>query len=377
GIGVEPATAAEIQRRVREALAEAENLSGELVVRGPSYESAHGWEEPQRWRFVLTAGGDFRLTGLTLEENVAYDASKGLQRSLNPSASMRGDTLFAAVRRGIAPGPPDANPTSSLLQTDFGAFVIAFLAADDPRLRHVTYEGRAAWRLDVPATPNAIVPDLSGDRFAVWVDKETRIPVRIVESKGGAAIAELRIENLEVDRDLPSGTFTLEFPPGAEVMRSDDGFRRVPLERVADVVGYAPLVPAFVPEGYELAEVAAHPGAGFPTGPEAGNPPSTDVVSLSYRRGFDQIVVTTRLRHVTGSADVWDDPLATGEGFRDEPERVTLGRGALADVEAKLLIVPRNVPHLWALTDELVVTVAGDLGRGDLVRVAESLRRSQ
>jgi hypothetical protein len=379
GIGVQPATAAEVQQAVREALAAAENISGVLVVRGRHYEEAYGWDRAQRWRFVLTAGGDFRLTGLTLEENVAYDASDGVQRSLNPSASLGGDALFAAVRRGIAPGPPDESPTESILQTDFAAFVRVLLAADpdDPRVREVTYAGRPAWQVDVAVRPNAIVPEFSGDHVAIWVDKETGIPVRIVESKDGATLDELRIENLEVDRELSPDTFTLEFPRGAEVMRANDGFRRIPLERVADVVGYAPLVPAFVPAGYELAEVAAHPGQGFPTGPEAGNPPSTDVVSLSYRRGFDQIVVTTRLRHVPSSPDIWDDPLATGEGFRDEPRRVTIGRGALADVEAKLLIVPRNIPHLWALTDELVVTVAGDLGRADLVRVAKSLRRSQ
>jgi hypothetical protein len=34
------------------------------------------------------------------------------------------------------------------------------------------------------------------------------------------------------------------------------------------------------------------------------------------------------------------------------------------------------IPHLWAQTDELVVTVGGDLSRAELVRVAESLRGS-
>jgi hypothetical protein len=380
GIVVEPAQAAEIQQAVRRALAAAQNLSGILVVEGRSYENAYGWDEPQRWRFVLTSEGDFRLTGLTLEDNLAYDASRGVQRSLNPSASIEGgDTLFAAVRKGIAPGPPDEipAPSDSLLQSDFGAFVRALLAADDPRVQEIVYEGRRAWRLEVDTSPNLIVPELSGNHFAITVDEQTGFPVRVVESKDGRKLDELRIEELTVDRDLLPDTFALEFPPGSEIMRSDAGFRRVSLERAEEAVGYAPLVPTFVPEGYELAEVAVHPGPGFPTGPEAGNPPSTDVVSLSYRRGLDQLLITTRLRHVPGSPDIWDDPLATGEGFRDEPSRVTLGRGALAGVEAELLIVPRNIPHLWALTDELVVTVAGDVGRADLLRVAESLGRGR
>lgn len=104
-----------------------------------------------------------------------------------------------------------------------------------------------------------------------------------------------------------------------------------------------------------------------------GNPPSTDVVSLSYRRGLDQILVTTRLRHVPDWSGAWGDPLATGEGFVDDPESVHLRRGALSDVEANVLIVPLNVPHLWAQTDDLVVTVSGAVSRADLLRVAESL----
>ncbi|MGH3016624.1 MAG: hypothetical protein ACRDNN_16890, partial [Gaiellaceae bacterium] len=189
----------------------------------------------------------------------------------------------------------------------------------------------------------------------------------------GRPLDDLRIEKLVVDDPLPRETFALSFPEGIEVTRSDEGFQRVALGDVAGAVGYAPLVPAWVPEGFELAEVAVAPGPGFPTGAEAGNPPSTDVVSLSYRRGLDQILVTTRLRHVPDWPDAWSDPLATGEGYVDEPERVTLSRGALSDVEANVLIVPLNVPHLWAQTDDLVVTVSGGVSRADLLRVAESL----
>jgi hypothetical protein len=371
----EKATAAEIQAKVRTAFAAAETLTGELVARGPGFEGAYGWKGTQRWRFALTARGDFRLTGLTLEENVTYDAARGVQRSLNPSESLDEGPLFAAERTGIAPGPPDPSPIDPILENDYGAFVRAFLAAEphDPRVRETTYDGRPAWRLDVATPVNQIVPEHSGDHFAIWVDQATGIPVRVVEQKNGRPLDELRIEKLVVDEPLPRETFTLRFPEGMEVMRSDEGFRRVALGDVAGAVGYAPLVPGWVPEGFELAELAVAPGPGFPTGVEAGNPPSTDVVSLAYRRGLDQILVTTRLRHVPDWPDAWSDPLATGEGYVDEPERVTLSRGALSDVEANVLIVPLNVPHLWAQTDDLVVTVSGGVSRAALLRVAESL----
>jgi hypothetical protein len=373
GIGVQQATAAEIQARVRSALAGLRTLSGELVAEGESYERRYDWTS-HRWRFVLTERGDFGLTGVGHEENLSYDARRGVRRTLNTSESLGTSDLFPHVERGIAPGPPDSYPADSILMSDYAALVRAFLAAGDPRVVETEYAGRPAWRLDVPVQVNRIVPEFSGDEFSIWVDQETGIPVQIVERKKGRARTELRIEGLAVD--APSARVRpVRFPPGLEVTRSDGGFRRTSLAGVEALVGYAPLVPAWLPDGFEPAEVAAGPGqVGF-TGAEAGNPPSTDVVSLSFRRGFDQIVVTTRLREVPGFAGEWADPLATGEGFRDRPEGVRLRRGALSDVEANVLVVPRNIPHLWAVADELVVTVAGDLSRAELVRVAESLER--
>jgi hypothetical protein len=372
--GPEVATAAEIKAQVRAALATLRNLSGTVVSEAPER------GDEARWRFTLTAEGDFGTIGPTDEERITYDSSAGVARSAQRSASIRGGTLFYVVLRGVAPGPPDQGPPTWMISDEFGAFVRALLAAEDPRVRRLRYEGRPAWRLDIEAVPNAIVPEFSSDHIEITVDRKTGIPVRVLETKNGAFLRELRIEDLAVNTDLPPGAFRLEFPAGAEVMRSDAGFRRVELREVARTVGYAPLVPASVPDGYQLTEVAVARETA-PTGSEAGNPPSRMVVSLSYRRGLDQFLVTTRLAHVPSDiepelppAEDWGDPLATGEGFIDEGEQLTVRRGALAGEEAELVLVPRGIPHLWALTDELVVTVGGDLSRAELVRVTESLR---
>ena len=150
--------------------------------------------------------------------------------------------------------------------------------------------------------------------------------------------------------------------------------------RVEGIVGYSPLVPADVPDGYELTEVAVAEDVTSPTGVEGGNPSSLNVVSLAYRRGLDRFLVTTRLSHVPtpgepqlSPEELWSDPLATGEGFRDEPDRIRLSGGALDGIESELLVAPRNTPHIWALTDNLVVTIAGDLSSAELIAVAESL----
>jgi outer membrane lipoprotein-sorting protein len=363
--GPDVATAAEIKTQVRAALAELENLSGTFVSDGPQR------GDERRWRFVVTADGDFRLDGPTPGEVITYDAGTGVARSAQRSASIDASTIFFAERRGVAPGPPDLGPPTWVLPDEFGSFVRALLAASDPRVRETTYEGRPAWRLDVDVAPNAIAPEFSGDRLELTVDRATGIPVRVLERKNGSFLSELRIEDVAVDERLAPDSLRFEFPAGAEVMRSDEGFRRIELVEVADAVGYGPLVPSWVPDGYDLAEVAVA-AESAPTGAEAGNPFSRMVVSLSYRRGIDQLVVTTRL---AGGA-TWDDPLATGEGFVDRPQPLTVGGGALAGIEAELVLMPRGLPHVWAVANDLVVTVAGDLGRAELVRVTESLRAS-
>jgi hypothetical protein len=364
--GPEVATAAAIKAKVQAALADMDNLSGVLV-----YDGTEKGDE-RRWRFTLSAAGDFLLVGPTKGETITYDASTGVVRSAQRSASLGGGPLFYAERTGVALGPPDLGAPTWMIPDDFAAFVSALLAAEDPRVREVVYQGRPAWQLDIDVVPNAIVPQDSADHLRITVDRETGIPVRVLETNDGAFWRELRIEDPAVNTDLPSDTFRLEFPPDADVLRSDDGFRRVPLSDVAGIVGYAPLVPAWVPEGYELAEVAVAREAD-PTGVEAANPPSRMVVSLSYRRGLDQFLVTTRL--AVPSENLWGDPLATGEGFVDRGAELTIGRGALAGEQAELVVVPRGIPHVWALTDELVVTVGGDLSRAELTQVTESLTR--
>lgn len=368
--GPEPATAADVKARVAHALSSARTMRGEIAYHATDPLTGRS---RTRWSFAMTAKGDFRLRQADGESDVAYDARHGVERSLNESASIQDEpTLFAAERRGLAPGRPDPGPSDWLLQRDLGAVVRALEAANDPRVQTGTYEDRSVWKVNVPVPSNALYPD--ADRFEITIDQETGIPILVVATLDGEFKSELRVEKLAVDSALGANDFELRFPHGMPVQRTDAGFRRVSLDEVAAEVGYPPLVPSSVPDGYRLAEIAVARRS-MQTGVEASNPISRDVVSLSYRRGLDQFIVTTRRRHVPGFPDEWSDPLATGEGFRDKPENITLAGGELSGLSADLLIVPRNIPHLWILTDELVVTVSGDLSRAELISVAESLRR--
>jgi outer membrane lipoprotein-sorting protein len=360
--GPERASAAEIKERVRSALAEARTMNGRLVYRALDVRS--GTFTMSRFSFATTAGGDFRLEQLDGPSDLAYDASAGVERSINTSASI-GAGRFYAERRGLAPGPPDQGPSDSLLARQLGATVRALVAAHDPRVNELVYQGEKAWRLVFPIRPNAIFAD--ADRLDVIIDQASALPLRVVATLRGSPRSELRIEHLAVNEKLAAGTFRLPFPAGAEVLRSGEGFRRLPLADVAAATGYEPLVPTRLPAGFRLTEVAVAKRAAATAG--GLNPPSREVVSLAYRRGLDQVIVATRLR----DGQSWRDPFAI-QGVRLRAERVTFSQGPLAASAAELIVDPRTPPHVWARTRKLVVTVSGDLTGSQLLEVAQSLQ---
>ena len=145
----------------------------------------------------------------------------------------------------------------------------------------------------------------------------------------------------------------------------------MPFEEAAQGVDYAPLAPGSLPRGYERAETRIADTTPSPTGNEAMNPPSEDVVSTAYRSGLDRIIVSTRRTGEDPAA--WQDPIASGEGNLVEPERVRLTAGALRGATANVVIDPRVEPHLYVVTDELVVTITGPLTREQLLAAANSL----
>lgn len=381
-LGPRVASAAEVRTRVAEALADLTTLRGEVTVEcevafGSCYPPEDGGRTTQAWSFVTTAEGDERDSGIGHLYEFAYQAEEGVQRSFFDQFG----TVSAEEVTGLPPGPPDFLARTSVLRRDVAAVVRAFLSttSDDP-VSEVTVDGREAWRLVAEVTPNKLAgPGGSGDELEVVVDRQTGFPLLVTETLEGAFLREVRLSNLVVDAPVEQGTFDLELPSDAEVFRQDAGFRRVALDEVGGVVGYQPVLPSDLPGGFELAVVTVA-SEGPPTGTEAANPPSRDVVSVAYRRGFDRIVVTTRatgpyeLASPDGAGSVagWDDPLASGEGFVDEPERFTVAGGALAGARAEVVISPRGIPHVWTFDDELVATVAGDATAEELRRMAES-----
>lgn len=377
-------SASEVRGRVSTALSSLRSLSGEVAVEcasnfGECAPPEAGGRTTLRWSFVTTAAGDERITGIGRRDDAAYSAVRREQRTVS------GGRPPAVVTTNLPPGPPDQAVRRSVLRRDVASVVRAFLATtDDVPVTEVTEQGRPAWRLAAPVTPNKLAgPGGSGDQLEVIVDRETGFPLRVTESLAGRFLHEVRLSNLVVDGPVDPASFTLEIPAGVTPFRQDVGFRAVALADVRAAVGYQPVLPAAaaLPAGYQLAEITVATQA-QPTGSEGANPPSRNVVSVAYRRGFDRIVVTTRSTGTarrcspvlpgSGTVACWADPLASGEGFVDRPEAFTVAGGALAGAQAELLVSPRGVPHVWTIDSRLVVTVAGDASAAELRRLAES-----
>jgi hypothetical protein len=340
-------------------LAGAQTIKGDLVY--TALDVRTGKTTTTRQTFAEDARGDLRLTNADGSTDLAYDAARGVERSITTSASM-GTGRFYAERVGLAPGPPDQGPADFILGRETGAVVRALAAAHSARVADVSYQGRAAWKLDTPITPNAVFADV--DRLQITVDRETGFPVHVLATLHGAFRSELTLDHLAVDEALPADEFAVQFPVGAEILRTNAGFVHADRAQAAKIVGYQPLLPSAVPDGFRLDTIAVARETES-TGPGGSNPPSRNVVSAVYRRGLDTFIVTTRQR----VAGAWRDPFAV-EGIDLASEQVSLpGAGV-----ASLVLDSRTVPHVWALTDQLVVTVSGDLDRAQLLSVARSLR---
>lgn len=209
----------------------------------------------------------------------------------------------------------------------------------------------------------------SGNRLVVVVDRESGFPLSVREELDGELVRGFELEDLELDPPLSARQFAPRVPTTATVV--DEGFRTVEFGDAQATVGYPPLAPGSLPDGYERAETRVATTTPGPTGNEAMNPPSRDVVSTAYRSGLDRIIVSTR--RTGDDPQAWQDPVASGEGNLVEPERVRLNAGALRGATANVVIDPRVEPHLYAVTDELVVTITGPLTREQLLAAANSL----
>ena len=367
GGGPQPAAAAELKARVQAAIATLEDAR----IWGTWRDRQHGTVP---FQLVLTSDGDvfFHQKGsrgvsgadAARTTTIAYDADRGVQGVVLPGAE--GTPPVYLERRGVAPGPPDYDLLREIpVRQQLGAVIRTLLAANDPTVSETTWRGRRAWQAVIPIQPSRPTYPDDIDRLTVIVDWETGLPVRILGTRQGRFVERTDVRRLAVNEGVRDDEFRLRPPQGAEIERRFDGFRRVTLAEAGAIAGYEPLVPRWLPDGYELAEVAAADRGNN----DLGDRWTRGVISLSYRRGLDQLVVTTR--RAGGHPSRWSDPLDLG--LEEGRQPLELAGGALAGSHGELVLEPRELPHLWAVGEGRLLTVAGPLSRDHLLRVAESL----
>jgi len=429
--GPPPVSAAAVVRIARTALASGQTLTADGtseswlplsisdVIVWPDAAPVVGEPIVRRYSLTLRNDGSYRETDVprTLQEAVrlthatymatwglvndsAYDAASGVHTyySRGYDAMMpqgKRVAVDAGVVTGCAPGPPDFwtdwSSGGAFGFGGFGGFLRALQAASGGDVRVGQYEGRPAWIVtcDLPVRWGWGEPDNPGvelktppmDLLVLTVDQGSGLPLRTQGWFGGAPVSDSRLENVRVGVTLSRDAFTVTIPADTRVYRHDMGFRTVSLQRAAAGVDYELVVPANVPEGYALSQVAVAPRDGTW---KWGTPPrGTEVVALLYRHGFASLTVTTRRarrarQYSHGDAFGLDVGGAESHGFnmtgsRQGPVAVRLTSGAFAGVRAWTVTGPLVIPHLWAVKKGVLLTIAGAATADELVAMADSL----
>jgi hypothetical protein len=311
---------------------------------------------------TLSIDGDWRIddpAGIS----IAFDARA---RTLQVNA----DEPEAHV--GLALSGPDS-PNALL---DHYLPLVVMSGALDRRSEGTAREGSWAGGATIDFTDHFRRPTLSpgayGDDLTdhVWVsvDEATLLPIAITHVSDQRPV-EVTVRRWEVARadltDAERARFTLwEDPPVPPV---DHGFASVDLRAAADLLGYVPPEPSWLPEGYAFRAVDIAPEPllwwSYPS-----LPPSERVVVLTYRRGMLETLTITARSADTGD---WQDPYHRGDmDLTGSPHSTPTGR-RFSVVRGPWPFWP--VTHAWAVTDGLVVTVGGDIAVADLRRVLDGL----
>ena len=321
-------------------------------------------------RIALTAAGDGRESVSHGKWILIYNDRLGIQWTL---VRRHGRLVVDSVVTDLPAGNVFSNIGDSadyFMQRSYSTALRALLAAHQRGMdvRSSKYQGRPAWTVTFAYDqPKGVVIRLT-------IDQQTGLVFASGQYDDGQPKWESRVENVRINQPLAPGLF---LPPAALRRRSwqttpaqrDYGFDRMSLSRVQRVVGSVPLVPAYVPTGYELADVTAVAKSSVAV------PPREPCVSMVYRRGFSSFTIGLMLEG--GGAptpDSWQGGAFTAGDLR---QQITLTSGALSGSRAEIFIgLWAQIAEVWVWGGDvpLNVVISGDLTRDELVAVAESLQ---
>jgi hypothetical protein len=288
---------------------------------------------------------------------------------------------------------------STYLMANFQALsnsLRALLAEAEPStpVSRTTYLGRPAWQADL----REVMPAADGStgvpaQWRVTVDEQTGLlmasDLRAVSARDklpGIA-RSFRVTRFEVDPDLPADWQRID-TSSSDQASFDPGTRfGTPESVAARAWPTLVLVPAHIPHGYRLTDVATRDYRGMEgehthetryvvlkhSRPRkyayirVGIDASKQRVQLRYRRGFSSFVISIKPLSGGAAASVKPDPAGA--------EDVVLTGGYLKGASASVWISPYfgEGPTLVTTTDRSRVTITGDLTRQELLDVADSI----
>ena len=384
--GPEAVSAAAVLERALGAVSSGRTWQADAVMKGADWNRSGVGYHYDVWRYhmVQSADGSYLLqqlgptrrlgsgggTSRRVTDAVAYDASTGILRHLKPGRRL-------SVVRDAPLGPPDRRP-SPLTGVDMGASLRALQAAGALELEKTEIDGRPAWTVTCTKGTPAVFPsgsnqDVDWPVYKVTVDARTWLPVRFQELQAGILTAELRIRDVRVNEPLPAGTFVLRAPRGLSVTPRRRGLQaRRAGERAAPSPPPRRSCPASVPSGYKLTDVALAARARTVNGMVGGK----HVFVLQYAHGFDALTVSTR-RIADPYYSATEDPVDSYDPNWSELVRTEapITSGAFAGVTASIVLATTSsTPHLWAVKDGVLLTIAGGANARELLKIADSLQ---
>jgi hypothetical protein len=390
--GPQPVSAAQVIRKALHALSAVTTVQADFTEKSNAAELPGGVVQYAlaHSRLFMRSDGSYRITLTDKPQtskpvqmrdradasDTAYDAARGVLREYSRGWDWEEGPRGSYVDRfevttGYPLGPPDSGAN---LLADLGEGARVMRAGGMATLETTSWDGRPVWVISGSRRAGSD-PRFTGDEtYSITVDQQTYLPVRFQMRENGVLQFEYNFRNMRVDEPLPDRTFTFAAPDGAKVVRRDGGFRRLPLARIGSKAGYVTLLPAWLPDGYVQKWAAAAAKSTTDNGVTKGQ----HVVAVQYIRGFNALTVTTRtVADPLGAATT--DPVEGDTTWANTVSRdVRLDAGAFAGVTARVVVAPYiTMPHLYAVKDGILLTVAGPATANELIAVAESLQLYQ
>jgi negative regulator of sigma E activity len=197
-----------------------------------------------------------------------------------------------------------------------------------------------------PVTSVLLINRYTGERaMRFWIDDETHLLLRKEEFHGDGSVAsQMRFEAIRYTGDIPSDIFSVEPPSGFKRIEAPDaGVPSLGLIEITQAAGFRPYEPKDLPQGFRL------------IGGSVSTTQDVKTLHLTYSDGLRML-------------SLFENDKGVAVGFGELHPRTTKFEGH----EAHYVEDGPTTLLTWS-EHELHFALVGDLGRNELVQIAESV----